>query len=216
MKITKPKKQLPKLQESDRRAAIFRVAAQLICDKGFDAMSMNDIAAAVNMTKAGVYHYIAGKKELLFGIMDFGMTQLETRVIAPARTVIDPEQRLHTIITAHAQMIAEGEHAIAIVVDEVAGLEPKQRKLINQRKRVYFDFLRATLDALKDAGRLQDIDTTVASFSLFGMILWLPHWYRNNGRLSSDQVIHEMVKLVTTGLLRTPEKRRVPRSTRQK
>lgn len=165
-------------------------------------MTMNDIANAVNMTKAGVYHYIQGKKDLLYGIMDYGMAQLEQRVIEPARAVPDPDARLRVIISAHARMIANGNHAITIVVDEVAGLEPRPRQAIDARKRVYFELLRSTLEEMKAQGRLQNIDTTVAAFSLFGMILWLPHWYRADGRLDPEQVVDELIKLATLGLVR--------------
>lgn len=206
MRNHKTKKLADGAPESERLAEIYHVAAQIICDKGFDAMTMNDIAEAVGMTKAGVYHYIQGKRELLYGIMDYGMTQLEQRVIAPASAIADPEERLRAIITAHAQMIANGQHAITIVVDEVAGLETRPRKAINERKRVYFEFLRATLDELKAQGRLQDIDTTVAAFSLFGMILWLPHWFRSEGRLNTEQVVNELIKMARTGLVRPAAK----------
>ena len=206
MRNHKTKKLADGAPESERLAEIYHVAAQIICDKGFDAMTMNDIAEAVGMTKAGVYHYIQGKRELLFGIMDYGMTQLEQRVIAPASAIADPEERLHAIIAAHAHMIASGEHAITIVVDEVAGLDTRPRKAINERKRVYFEFLRATLDELKAQGRLQAIDTTVAAFSLFGMILWLPHWFRTQGRLNAEQVVNELIKMASTGLVRPATK----------
>jgi TetR/AcrR family transcriptional regulator, cholesterol catabolism regulator len=206
MRNHKTKKLADGAPESERLAEIYHVAAQIICDKGFDAMTMNDIADAVGMTKAGVYHYIQGKRELLFGIMDYGMTQLEQRVIAPASGIADPEERLHAIIAAHAQMIANGQHAITIVVDEVAGLETRSRKAINERKHVYFEFLRATLEELKAQGRLQDIDTTVAAFSLFGMILWLPHWFRTEGRLNTEQVVNELIKMASIGLVRPATK----------
>ena len=60
------KKQAP---SNERLAEIYRTAAQIILRKGYDATSINDIANAVGMTKAGLYHYINGKKELLFDIM---------------------------------------------------------------------------------------------------------------------------------------------------
>ena len=58
--------------EPDRLDEIYRAAALLICEKGYDATSMNDIAEAVGLTKAGVYHHIEGKRDLLFRIMNFG------------------------------------------------------------------------------------------------------------------------------------------------
>ena len=55
---------------NERLAEIYRAAAQIILRKGYDATSVNDIANALGMTKAGLYHYINGKKELLFDIMN--------------------------------------------------------------------------------------------------------------------------------------------------
>ena len=37
---------------------------------------MNDIAEAAGLTKAGIYHYIRGKEELLFEIMTYAMDNL--------------------------------------------------------------------------------------------------------------------------------------------
>ena len=43
---------------NERLAEIYRTAAQIILRKGYDATSINDIANALGMTKAGLYHYI--------------------------------------------------------------------------------------------------------------------------------------------------------------
>ncbi|HZS07852.1 MAG TPA: TetR/AcrR family transcriptional regulator [Blastocatellia bacterium] len=203
----KAKKKAPVVTEPDRMTEIYNVAAQLICEKGFDATSMNDIADEVGITKAGIYHYIEDKKSLLFGIMNFGMDRLETHVIRPARAVADPEQRLRTIINNHALLITSGNNArghnpITILIEELAGLNPAQRRKIEQRKRAYFDFLRETMTKLKTEGKLKEVDTTVAAFSLFGMLLWLSHWYRPNGRLKKEQVVEEITKIALGGLLR--------------
>ena len=74
--------------------------------------------------------------------------------------------------------------------------------------RLYFDLVRDTLRELRAAGRLRDIDPTVATFSLIGTILWLPRWFRQNGRLSQEQVANEIATIALGGLLR-PRKRAV-------
>lgn len=193
--------------EPDRLSEIYRVAAQLICEKGYDATSMSDIAEAVGITKAGVYHHIPGKKDLLFRVMSFGMDSLEEEVIAPARAVADAEQRLRTIITNHVRLITsrstpEGFNPVTIVVDEVAGLTPTHRRKIDQRKRAYVDLIRDTLKQLKKEEKLREVDETVAAFSLLGMVLWLSRWYSPDGRLTREQVAEEIIKIVFGGLLR--------------
>jgi AcrR family transcriptional regulator len=88
---TKSPFKLSALDETNRLGEIYRAAAVLICEKGYDATSMNDIAEAVGITKAGVYHHIKGKKDLLFRIMNFGMDELDEYVIIPARAQPDAE-----------------------------------------------------------------------------------------------------------------------------
>lgn len=169
-------KTTPIVSEPNRLSEIYHTAARIIFEKGFDATSMNDIAEAVGITKAGIYHYIDGKKGLLFAINSYGLDLLDIQVITPARAIADPEERLRAIISNHIDLITSGNSHIAILVDEVAGLSPVHRRAIDRRRRAYLDFLRETLEQLKSEGKLKNIDVTVAAFSLFGMILWLSRW----------------------------------------
>ncbi|MCI0339316.1 MAG: TetR/AcrR family transcriptional regulator [Acidobacteria bacterium] len=204
MKVQK-KRAIPVV--TDRLAEIYEVAAQIICEKGYDATSMNDIADAIGITKAGIYHYIHGKQDLLYGIMSYGMDKLDRRVIVPALAVADAEQRLRLIIKNHSLLISEGSNSkgnnpITIIIEEVAGLAPAHRRKIEQRKRAYLDILRDTLKQLKDEGKLKAVDETVAAFSLLGMMLWLSRWYRPDGKLSRERLAEEISKIALGGLLR--------------
>ncbi len=192
--------------EPDRVDIIYRAAARIICEKGYDATSMNAIAEAVGITKSGLYHHISGKRNLLFNIMSFGMDSLEEQVIIPARAVADAEQRLRTIIVNHVQLITsrstpEGNNPVTILVDEVAGLTPAQRRKIDQRKRTYVDLIRETLKELAAEGKLREVDVTAAAFSLLGMILWLSRWYNPAGRLTPEQLSREVMNIAMNGLL---------------
>jgi AcrR family transcriptional regulator len=195
---------------NERLAEIYRTAAQIILRKGYDATSVNDIANALGMTKAGLYHYINGKKELLFDIMNFGLWELDEEVAAPARALADPAARLRFIIGAHARLVTRGQGAITILVDEVTALTPAQQRKITQSKRKYFDFLRGTLDELKGAGKM---DTTAAAFSLLGMINWLSRWFQQGGALDEEQAAEQIVRIALHGLLR-PERLKAVDSSR--
>jgi len=81
----------------------------------------------------------------------------------------------------------------------------------NKHMRIYFDLVRDTLGELKAAGRLRDVDLTVAAFSVIGMILWLPRWFRQGGRLTDDQAAHEIADFALAGVLKAPAPARRPR-----
>lgn len=194
----------------DRLKQIFFAAAQLFCEQGYDATTMSDIGDAIGVTKAAIYHFVpGGKQDLLFAIINYGMDTVDEMVIAPAKEIADAEQRLRAIILNHAKLVMRrstegGYNPVTVVTDEVASLSPAQRKKINQRKRAYMDLVRETLRQLQIEGKFQDqLDVTVVAFSLIGTIIWLGHWYRPDGDLSSEQVAEIICRMVLGGIKRS-------------
>jgi len=129
-------------------------------------------------------------------------------VVVPIRAIRDPEERLHQIVLRHACIATQGRGAVTHLGDEIRALPPSSRRQLEERMRKYVDLVRDTLVELKAAGRLRDVDTTVAAFSVIGMVLWLPRWFRQDGRLTQQQVAKELAKLVVGGLLRPVPGRR--------
>src|SRR5437773_1034349 len=191
-----------------RRAEICRTAAQIFRDRGYDATSVSDIARALGITKAGLYYYFESKEALLLEITNYGLDRVRDEVIVPVRSVRDPEERLRQLVLRHARIATDGHGAVAHLTDEIRALPPAMRRKVEQRMRVYFDLVRCTLSELKTRGRLRDVDPTVATFSMLGMILWLPRWFRQNGRLTQEEAAHEIASLALGGVVRTPAARR--------
>ncbi len=193
--------QLP-INANGKAAEIYRTAASLIVAKGFNATSMNEIATAVGLTKAGLYHYIRGKQDLLFSIMQYAMDMVDSQVLEPASQIADAEQRLRFILIRHAGM-TDHVKAITILAEEVAALNEQDRQSIVNRKRRYIDCVRSTLQELSDEGKLRDLDVSVATLNLFAMVLGLARWYRPNGKLSAMAVAEQTASLLLGGLLKS-------------
>jgi AcrR family transcriptional regulator len=200
-------KRRPETTPTARRAEICRTAARVFRDRGFDGTSVGDVARALKMTKAGLYHYFAGKEALLFETISFGLDQVRDEVTEPARAIVHPEARLREFIVRHARVALRAQGAVASLVDETRALPPHERRRIEERMRVYFDLLRHTLMELKELGRLREVDVTVAAFSVLGMILWLPRWFRQGRRLTEHQVADEVANIALGGLLQLPATR---------
>ena len=190
-----------KHNDHHRTAAIYQKAAEIFHKRGYEATSVSDIAEALRITKAGLYYYIESKEDLLFRIISHGLDWLDQEVIEPARALLDPEQRLRWIISHHGQGLCKGSRVVPLLTEEVSSLSPKHRRQIVERKRHYFEFVRDTLDELKAEGKLRKVDTTIAAFALFGMLLWLPRWYRPGGRLSAVQTIDHLLNQYLNGVM---------------
>ncbi len=187
--------------DQQRVAGIYQKAAKIFHEQGYEGTSMSDIADALQLTKAGLYYYIESKEDLLYRIINHGLDWLEKEVIKPARALRDAEERLRWIIQHHGQGLCKGSRVIPLLTEEVSSLAPRHRQHIVRRKRRYFQFVRQTLEELKAQRKLRDVDTTVAAFGLFGMLLWLPRWYQPAGRLTAGETMHYLSNLYLGGVM---------------
>ncbi|MDA1067089.1 MAG: TetR/AcrR family transcriptional regulator [Verrucomicrobia bacterium] len=193
----------PPSSNSEKRAAqIFRVAAELIQEKGYDATSMNDIAKKLKLTKAGLYYYINGKNDLLYSIIKFGMQNLEDHVIAPCREIADPEERLRQIIERHTVLIMDLGGALTILSDEVQSLPAANRKKITDLKRGYLEFVRKTLNELKAQKKMCSLNADIAAMNLFAVILGVARWYNPKKGWTSKRISKEASKFIMGAVLK--------------
>jgi AcrR family transcriptional regulator len=196
------------LPPTDSRASqIYGAAARLFVEKGFAATSMSEIAAAVGITKAGLYHFVESKDELAINLITWAYDIYDREVHIPAQGISDPLDRLRFIVRSHLYNVGQNRGGVAgnpvtVLLDDPAALTPTHRRAITRRKGIYYGFLRDTLAALKERGELIDVDPTVATFSLLGAILWLARWHRAGGRLSLDEIVAEMTEIALRGVVR--------------
>jgi AcrR family transcriptional regulator len=191
-------------RRSNRRTQILRKTARLFLENGFDATSMGQIAHRNKISEPGLYYHFTSKQDLLAAIMHLALDhvdQLREEAIAHSQS---HEDRLRRMIHEHVLGVTRADVAAFTIlsVDEANALLPKDRREITLRKRAYFDFIRGTLDGLKAEGRLYDLDTTAAAFTLLGMVLWIAKWYRRGGRLTAEQVADEVTKQALQSVIR--------------
>jgi|TARA_B100001964_G_scaffold243069_1_gene319903 AcrR family transcriptional regulator len=196
----------PSRQKTSRRETrttqIYEAAARVFCEHGFGQSSMSDVAAAVDMTKAGIYHHIASKDELLFGIMSYGMDIFEERVLDRVENISDPLERLRATIRGHLLLVTRDRtKEVTVVLNEAHALHGDYRTRINRRKRRYVRFLNETFRELQRKRLIREIEPRVATFALLGMINWTYHWYTANGRLRDTEVAEAYIDLFLGGLL---------------
>src|SRR5216683_4959863 len=120
----------PELRQEPRQE-ILRAAARLFQQQGYDATSMNDVAAALKLSKGGLYHHFQSKDEILFHIMSHAMEITEERVINPVRDIADPEERLRMLIRLHIEVVlSPRDREITVMLHENHPLPPALRKRI--------------------------------------------------------------------------------------
>src|ERR1700686_730485 len=195
----------------DSRQEILRTAARLFQQRGYDATSMNDVAAALKLSKGGLYHHFQSKDEILFEIMNHAMEITEERVLAPVRAIAGPEHRLRALIRLHIEVVlSPRDREITVMLHENHPLPPALRKRINSRKKDYVHFVENLIaDVQKAEGQKETqrtrqtasrVSPRAAAFALLGMINWIYQWHKPEGDLQTQNLIPQFTDLVFGGI----------------
>ena len=187
---------------SQRYRAILETAARIICAKGYEGTSMQEIADACKLTKAGLYHHIKNKEHLLIEIMSYGLDVFEEHVLANVRDIADPVERLKRCMDLNVKVVTQRwSKEITIILHENAALGDEGAQRINARKKAYVRFLESSIAEAIARGQFRPVNPTVAAFSFLGMVLWTYKWFRTDGALSDDEIAQGMVDVFFNGLL---------------
>jgi AcrR family transcriptional regulator len=188
------------------RQEILRAAARLFQQQGYDATSMNDVAAALKLSKGGLYHHFQSKDEILFHIMSHAMEITEARVINVVRridatTIAGVEERLRTLIKLHIQVVLSPEdREITVMLHENHPLPPNLRRQINARKKDYLHFVEHLVaDVQRKRNSKSSVTPRAAALALVGMINWIYQWYKPDGPLSGDALVQQYTEIFFHG-----------------
>jgi TetR/AcrR family transcriptional regulator, cholesterol catabolism regulator len=182
---------------------ICSVAARVFYEKGYDGASMQDIADAVGLTKAGLYHHVGSKDRLLFEIMNYGMDILDETVVSKVRSIAQPRERLRKIIAGHIDLIVRTRNLeITVILHENRSLKGPLRTRINARKLEYIRLLETTIAEVQAAASSPPvISPRLAAFALLGMINWLYQWYKLDGPVKEDELVEAYTRFFLRGFL---------------
>ena len=185
---------------------ICRVAARVFYAKGYDGASMQDIAEAVGLTKAGLYHHVGSKDRLLFEIMNCGMDILDETVLAPIQDIADPRERLRRTILGHIDLVVRArDREITVILHENRSLKGALRRKINARKRAYIEYLEDLIARVQEqSGMPPKLSPHIAAFLVLGMINWLYQWYHGEGAVKEEEISRAYVDFFFRGLLGNP------------
>ena len=184
------------------RDDILDAAAQVIRQKGFHGASMSDIAEAVNLQKASLYHHVSSKQEILLALLDRALGMLTEHIAAVASQDLPADQKLRQMIRAYLAALADNSDLSNVLLFEHRSLDKK----LHARHVPYRDkFEGIWRDVVNDgvrAGLFAEADTGLVVRALMGVMNWTLTWYRPDREYSIDQIADQYADLLFDGMLK--------------
>ena len=96
------------------RDDILDAAAQVIRQKGFHGASMSDIADAVKLQKASLYHHVSSKQEILLALLDRALEMLFEQIDIIAKQPLPADEKFRQMVQVYLRLLAENSDLSAL------------------------------------------------------------------------------------------------------
>jgi AcrR family transcriptional regulator len=179
--------------------SLLDVAVAAFNERGYDATSMEELAARLGVTKSAIYHHVPGKVELLRLALDRALDALFAVTEEPEATTGRAVDRLEHVVRRSVQVLAAELPSVTLLL-RVRGNSAVERVALQRRReldRIVTDLVRA---AVAEGDVRPDVDPAVTSRLLFGTVNSLTEWYRPDGGLGADDLADALVASTFRGL----------------
>ena len=183
-------------------AAIREAGLDLIHERGFEAVSLRQLAARVGLQPGSLYNHIETKQDLLFDLIHNHMVTLLQSVDAELDGIEDPLARLKAFIAFHLTYHIERKREVFIGSSELRSLEPKNRKKIVALRRTYEERLCDILERGTEKRLFKIDDIPVSAYAILAMLTGICTWYDAKGRIDRKTLIDIHTRLVLQGVLK--------------
>jgi AcrR family transcriptional regulator len=183
------------------RQKILEAAAQIFSQKGYHATSMSDIAGAVNLQKASLYHHVDSKQEILASLLEEALELVINRVSQVLNQPIPADEKLRLAMQTYLETLIEQRDLSAILLLEHRSLDPELRSRHLPRRDRFEHIWRELLQGGIDEGIFRIEDVPVATRGLMGIMNWVVTWFRGDGALTIADISDQFADLVLKGMV---------------
>jgi AcrR family transcriptional regulator len=179
-----------------RRAQLVLDAAAVFARTGYDQTSVAQLTDELDLAAGGLYHYFAGKEQLLIGICD----ELMEPLLALARDIVAEDapaaERLRTLVRAWvAHVVTHRDHMLVFQQERHVIEDGPQWKAVRDSRKAFERLVERLLGEAIDDGDAPG-DMRLLHTAFLGQVYHTPHGYRPDGRLDVDALADGYVALV--------------------
>ena len=183
-----------------KREAVIRAAAHAFNLKGYHNTSLDDIAAALEVSKPTVYYYVSNKEQLLFECFVAGIEPIRRAFRQARQLKVNARERLKAVLGHYGQALAS-EFGWSMVRAEDQDLSPAMSAHIKSLKSEIDQGIRRLLREGMQDGSIHPCDPKMTAFALAGALNWIAHWYREDQSMTGVEIAAAFVTVFENGLM---------------
>lgn len=178
---------------------IKQAALVLFARHGFAAVTMRQIAANVGVQAGAIYNYTPDKQALLFDLLHGHMVDLLSKW-AVELVPKNPIAALDHFVAFHLDFHIKRPELVFISYMELRNLSEANFKAIVEQRRIYEKIIYNLILSGVVSGDFLVPDPKITSLALIALLTGPVDWFREDGRLTSDELTRQYCILTRQAL----------------
>ncbi len=186
------------------REQLFEAVAQVLLKHRKATFTLDEVATEIGVSKGVIYYYFESKGEMIYRLNKY-MFDLIRKALTPIYNdqSLTPRRKLEALVSAYIGVVATRWKVSRLLWSDMALRETSAHHagVINRERKALRIMINRVLKELVISERLEPIDEHLAAWLIYGILSFVPMWFRP-GRGASEQEIAEYVnKLISGGFL---------------
>jgi AcrR family transcriptional regulator len=182
------------------RADIIEAATRIFSERGYHAASMAEIADAVGIRKASLYHHVRKKEDLLFAIHEALIDELISETIAVSSSSESPAEKVRGLLHVTMRFIARNREGVTVFLSERHAVTGERWQALVIKRDFYERMVSQIISEGRSSGNFVDLPPEIVTKALLGMANWGYTWFQQDGPLSADEVAEVFTAIALRGL----------------
>jgi AcrR family transcriptional regulator len=184
------------------RPDIIEAATRIFSERGYHAASMSDIAAAVGIRKASLYHHVRKKEDLLFAIHEALIDELIDETMTVSSSSASPAEKVRELLHVTMRFIARNRDGVAVFLSERHAVTGERWQALVVKRDFYERMVSQIVTEGRSSGEFVDLPPELVAKALLGMVNWGYTWFQQGGPLSADDIGEVFAAVALQGLER--------------
>ena len=186
------------------RPDIIAAATRIFSERGYHAASMSDIADAVGIRKASLYHHVRKKEDLLFAIHETLVDELIDETMSISSSSDPAAEKVRRLLHVTMNFIARNREGVTVFLAERHAVTGERWQALVVKRDFYERMVNQIVTDGRADGEFVDLPPEIVARALLGMANWGYTWFQEDGPRSADEVAEVFAQLALHGLLANP------------
>jgi AcrR family transcriptional regulator len=176
--------------KAERRVQLLAAASRLFAERGFRAVSIEDLASEAGVSGPALYRHFDSKEAILADLLIKVSEQLLAQGAEHVANASSPSDALRSLIAFHTDFALRDRDLIRIQDHDFANLASGDAKAVSRLQRAYLEVWIAVLKQLDPSGAESVIRTKIQA--VFGLLNSTPHSALHRDAETTRAVLEEM------------------------